>query len=78
MRIGLVTHVPEDAVARGIKKVVECHRELDNPEAGAEMATGGSYGVDCLGPEFVRYLSKLIFVQPAQVGGTLDGVQKWS
>src|SRR4051812_33383840 len=73
MRISLMTYVPEDAVARGIKKVVECHREFDNAEAGSEMAARGSHSVDCLGPQFVGHLAKLIFVQPAQVGRALYG-----
>lgn len=78
MGISLVTYVPQDAVARSIEKVVQCDRELDDPEASSEMAAGGSHGVDCLSPEFLGHLGKLVFVQPAQVGGALYGVQKWS
>ena len=78
MRIGLMTYVPEDAVARGIKKVVQCDCELDDPETGAKMAAGGSHGVDRLGPELVGHLGELVFAQPAQIGGALYGVQKWS
>lgn len=78
MRIGLMTYVPEDAVARSIKKVVQCDRELDDPKAGSEMAACGSHGVDRLSPEFLGHLGKLVFLQPAQVGGALYGVQKWS
>src|SRR3954471_5548249 len=78
MGIRLMTYVPEDAVARGIKKVVQCDCELDDPETGAEMAACGSYGVDRLSPELVRHLRELIFAQPTQVRGALYGVQKRS
>src|SRR4051812_46812963 len=61
MRIGLMTDVPKDAIARGIKKVMQCDREFDNPEPGSEMAACGSHGIDGLGPEFLGYLGKLIF-----------------
>jgi hypothetical protein len=34
MGIGLMTYVPEDAVARGIKKVVQCDCELRSGQSG--------------------------------------------
>ena len=48
VRIGLVAHVPDEAVARGVEQIVQGDGELDDAEAGAEVAAGHRDGVDRL------------------------------
>ncbi len=70
--------VPDQPVARRVEQVVQRDGELDDAEPGAEMAAGHRDRADGLGPQFVGNLPQLLFVQPAQIGRALDGVQKWS
>ena len=46
MRIGLVAHVPDKPVARGIEDIMESDGEFDDPKATAKMPArlgGGGY-----------------------------------
>ena len=56
VRIGLVADVPDQPVARRVEDVVERDRQLDDAEAGAEMAAGDRDGVDGLGAQLVGEL----------------------
>ena len=46
VRIALVPDIPDQAVARRFEHVMQGHRELDDPEAGTEMAAGLGDRVD--------------------------------
>jgi len=50
VRIGLVTDVPEQPVARRIEQIVQCDSQLDDPEPGPKMTAGDGHGADGLGP----------------------------
>ena len=50
VRVGLVSHVPDEPVARGVEHVVQRHCQLDHAEARAKMAAGHGHGADCFGP----------------------------
>ena len=76
VRIGLVADVPDQPVARRVEDVVERDRQLDDAEAGAEMAAGDRHGRDRLGAQFVGELAQLRRLQPAEVGGRRSGVEE--
>jgi hypothetical protein len=58
MPVGLVTHIPDQSVIRGLETVMKGHGQFDHPKAGAEM-TGlcGHCPYDEF-PEFTSYLWK--------------------
>ena len=60
VRIGLVADVPDQAVVRGVEDGVEGDGQLDDAEAGAEMAAGHRDGVDHLGAQLVGQLAQLL------------------
>ena len=57
---------------------MERDRELDHAKPGPKMTSGRSNGVNGLGAQLIGYLCEIFFAQAAKVGGTLNGVQKWS
>ena len=44
--IGLVADVPDQPIARGVENPMQGHGQLDDAEAGAEMAPGHGHRVD--------------------------------
>ena len=76
VRIGLVADVPDQAVARGVEDPMQRDRELDDAEAGAEVAAGHRDGVDRLLPQLVGELRKFGFFELAQILGRLHAVEK--
>ena len=51
--------------------------QLDDAEAGAEMAAGHRDRADGLGAQFVGNLLQLVFVKATQIGRALDRVEQW-
>ena len=49
VRIGLMADIPDDAVARRVEHIMQRHGQLDDPEAGAEVAARDRHGADRLG-----------------------------
>ena len=45
VRIGLVAHIPDDAVLRGVENVMQRQRQLHRAQIGAQMPTGGGHAV---------------------------------
>ena len=76
VRIGLMPDVPDQAVARSVKHVVQRDCQLDYTKAGAEVAAGGRNGADCLGAQFVCELFEVARRQTAQIFGGLDFVEQ--
>ena len=74
--IALVTHVPDDLVARRIEHGVQRHSQFDHAKPGPQVPACHRDGRDRLGPQFVRHLPQLRIRQPFQVGGPVDGVEK--
>ncbi len=72
--IGLVAHVPDQAVARGVVDIVQGDGQLDHAQAGAQVPAGDRHGVQRGGAKFVRRLPQLIARQLSQVGRQLDPV----
>ena len=46
VRIGLVTHVPDELIVWGIQDIVKCNGEFDHAEAGPEMTACLTHGID--------------------------------
>src|SRR5262245_19339842 len=76
VRVGLVADIPDQPVARRIEKVVQRDRQFDDPETGPKMTARHRNRADRLGPQLVCDLSKLLFVEAAEVRGVLDRVEK--
>ena len=75
VRVGLVTRVPDDPVARRLEQAVERDRQLDHAERRPEMAAGPGDGPDDRVADLDGELGELDLVEAAQVGGVLDGRQ---
>ena len=60
VRIGLMADVPDQPVGRRVEHVVQRDRQLDDAEAGAEMAAGDRDRVDGLPAQFVGELPQLV------------------
>ena len=54
--VGLVAHVPDDAVVGRAEHVVQGHGELYHPQTSAEVAAGLPHAVEQEGPQFVCQL----------------------
>ena len=46
VRVGLVTHVPDEAVIGGIEHVMQGNREFDRTQASGKMPPSGADAVD--------------------------------
>ena len=75
VRVGLVAHVPDQAVAGRVEHVVKRHGQLDHAEPCAEMAAGHRDGVDGLGPQLFRNLLELLDGKAAEVFGAVHAIQ---
>src|SRR5215469_358869 len=76
VRIGLVTDIPDQSVMRRVENVMQCHGQLYDTEAGAEVTAGNGYGIDQLGAQLVGKLPQVLFRQPAQIGGNIDPIKQ--
>ena len=76
VRIALVADVPDQTVIRGVEYVVQRHRQLDDTEPCAEMATGLCDRVDGFRTQFVGKLFKLIGRQVFEIARDVDAVEQ--
>ena len=61
--VGLVSHVPHDAVVGGIVDVVKGYRQFDDTEAGCQVSgVDGEFFYDIF-PQFVAHLRQLFYFQ---------------
>ena len=70
--VGLVAHVPDDAVLRGVEHIMERHRHFDRPKAGGEVTRIVRQLIDDVPAQFVAYLRQGLQGQTAQVGGAVN------
>jgi hypothetical protein len=56
---------------------VQGRRQLDDAETGAEMSTRYRDGIDGFLPQFIGDLPDLFQLEPAQIVGSVDCVEKW-
>jgi hypothetical protein len=76
VRIGLVADVPDQPVGRGVEHVMDRDGQLDHAEARSEVPAGRADRVDHLGAQLVGELAQVPALEPAQVLGGVDGVEK--
>ena len=68
--------VPDQPVLRRVEDVMERHRQLDDAEAGAEVAAGHRDGVDGFLTKLVCDLPHLLDLELAKIVGRANGVEK--
>ena len=61
MRIGLMSHIPDDFVLRGLKRKVHRHREFHDAEVTGEMTSGNAGALDQKASDLLRQPWQLIF-----------------
>ena len=76
MRVGLVTDVPQDLVARGLQYRVQRDRELARAEVGAEVPADLPDRVDDVLAHLLRELRELLLGESAQILGAVDLLQQ--
>ena len=72
VRVGLVTGVPDDPIARRLEQPVQGDGQLDDAERRSEVTAGARHGPDDRVPDLERQLRQLDLVEAAQVGWLLD------
>ncbi|KAI0561881.1 1-deoxyxylulose-5-phosphate synthase [Gracilaria domingensis] len=76
VRVGLVRHVPDEAVVRGVEDVVQRNGELDDAQRRAQVAARGRHGAQHVPAQLVRQRAQIGGAQAAQIGRRRDGVQQ--
>ena len=67
--IGLMPHIPDDAVMGGVVDVVQRHRQLHRAQVGAQMTAGLGHAVQQLLAQRRRDLGQSLRRQPTQGAG---------
>ena len=65
VRVGLMPHIPDQAVARRIEDVVQRDRQFDDPKPRPQMASRDRHCIDGFGAQFVSHLPERILGQAA-------------
>ena len=76
VRVGLVAHVPDDAVVGRVVDIVQCNSQLDRAEIGAEVAAGLGHTVQQKTAQLVSQVPQLVAGQLAQVRRIVNAVQQ--
>src|SRR5207244_11389746 len=76
VRIGLMADVPDQPVLRRIEHIVKGNRQLDHPQAGAEMAAGDRHCIHGSLAQFVGELAEVAALQAAHVSRRLDQIKE--
>ena len=76
VRVGLVAHVPHQAVFGGVENMVQRHCQLDSTQVGAEMAAGLGDAFQHEATQFSRQNLQVRTREPAQVRRIIDGLQQ--
>ena len=61
MSVGLVTHVPNQLIVRGIIYIMECYGKFYHAQAGAKMAAIYAYHINDILAQFIAHLVQLLF-----------------
>ena len=76
VRIGLVAHVPHQAVARGVEHIVQRHGEFHRAQVGAEVPTRLGDTVEHEGAQFVGHALEFGAREAAQIGRRVHGLKQ--
>ncbi len=77
MRVGLVAHVPEDLVARGVEQRVQRDGDLNRAEVRAEVPADLTNRVDDVAAHLVCDLLQLFIAEAVQVLGLIDVLEQF-
>ena len=66
--IGLVAHIPHQAVMGGVEDIVQRHRQFHRAQVGAQVTAGFGDAVEQISPEFIGQGAQLLARQLAQIG----------
>jgi hypothetical protein len=75
VRIGLVAHVPHDAVVRRVEHVVQRDGQLDRAQVGRQVAAGLGDRIEQEAAQLFGQRLQLMAGQAAQVGRVVDGLR---
>jgi hypothetical protein len=73
--VGLVAHVPQDLVPRGVEHGVQGDGQLARTQVGAEVAADLADRLDDQLADLLRHLLQLVVGQAMEVGRAVDAVQ---
>ena len=73
VRVGLVAHVPDQAVFGGVENIMQGHCELHRAQVGAQMSAGARDALQQVSAQFVSHALELVARHQAQVGRAVDG-----
>jgi len=76
VRIGLMADIPDQFVVRRVEHIMDRDRQLDDAQAGAQMATGHRDGRNHFLPELVGKLRQLILAKRSDVSRILNPIQQ--
>ena len=76
VRVGLVSDIPDDSVARGLIGAVERDGELDRAEVGGEVSADAKDGVEDKGANVVGEFRQPRERQGAHIGGGFNSLEK--
>ena len=76
VRIGLVAHVPDDAVLGGVVQEVQRHRQLDRAQTGREVAGGLRHTVDEQAAQLAGDRGELRLLQLSKIRRGVDLLEK--
>ncbi len=76
VRIGLVAHVPDQAVARRVENIVQGDGELDHAQSRPEVTARFGDGIDHLMPQLVSQLAQLARFQTTQLVWSADAIEQ--
>ena len=69
--VGLVPHIPYDAVVRGVQHIVQGHGQLHHAQARRQVAGVHRQLLHDGLPQLIAHLRQLVYCQPSQVGGVV-------
>ena len=74
--VGLVAHIPHQAVLWRVKNVMQGYGELDRTEVGTQVPAGFADGIQQVGAQFIGKLAQLGALELAQIHGRLNRLQQ--
>ncbi|GJE40808.1 hypothetical protein KHHGKMAE_4906 [Methylobacterium persicinum] len=76
VRVALMPDIPHDPVVGRVEHVVQRHRQLDHPEARAQMPPGDRHRVDHLRTHRIRHGLKLRLRHAPQIRRLVHTIQQ--
>ncbi len=76
VRIGLVSHIPDEPVIGGVEHIMQGNRELHRAQSCRKVPTAGCDALNQKLPQFLRQIGQFCSRQPAQVRRRGDGFEQ--